>query len=84
MDATVSGVALCIGGWAGLAGLAIGLVYWGLYSIGAFDRPIQHSISEQEPFKQPIDNLRIVLPPIKPLPQQVIKRQYTPKQTFIR
>lgn len=78
---TVVGVAsLCIGGWVGLA---IGLVYWGLDSIGAFDRPIQHSTSQQEPFKQPIDNLRVVLPPIRPLPQQVIKRQYTPKQTFI-
>lgn len=40
MDATVSGVALRIGGWAGLA---IGLVYWGLDSIGAFDRPIKNT-----------------------------------------
>lgn len=80
VNTAVSGVALCIGGWAGLA---IGLVYWGLDSIGAFDRPIQHGTSQQDPFKQPIDNLRVVLPPIRPLPQQVIKQQYTPKQTFI-
>ena len=78
-NTVVAGAALLIGGWAGLA---IGLVYWGLDSMGAFDHHIQGNTYQQDPLKQPIDNLRVVLP-IRPLPQQVIKQKYTQKQTFI-
>ena len=78
-NTVVAGAALLIGGWVGLA---IGLVYWGLDSIGVFDHHIQGNTFQQDPLKQPIDNLRVVLP-IRPLPQQTIKQQYIPKQTFI-
>lgn len=79
-NTVVSGAAILIGGWIGLA---IGLVYWGLDSMGVFEHHIMDNSFRQDPLKQPIDNLRVVLP-IRPLPPQpVIKRQYMPKQTFI-
>ena len=79
MNTAVGVTAAFIGGWVGLA---IGLVYWGLDSMGVFDHHIQGNTFQQDPLKQPVDNLRVVLP-IRPLPQQTIKRKYMPKQTFI-
>ncbi|WP_289145806.1 hypothetical protein [uncultured Bacteroides sp.] len=79
-NTVVAGAAILIGGWIGLA---IGLVYWGLDSMGVFDHHITGNSSQQDLLKQPIDNLRVVLP-VRPLPQkQIIRPQYTPKQTYI-
>lgn len=79
MNSLVSVAAFSIGGWIGLT---IGLVYWGLDSLGVFDRPNISNPSKYDVMTQPLDNLRVCIP-TPPVPQQIIKRQYTPKQTFI-
>lgn len=80
VNTLVSGAAILIGGWVGLA---IGLVYWGLDSLGAFEGPnTSINPNRYDAITQPLDNLRVCIP-TPPVPQQIIKRQYTPKQTFI-
>ena len=79
VNSLVSVAAFSIGGWIGLT---IGLVYWGLDSLGVFDRPNISNPSKYDVMTQPLDNLRVCIP-TPPVPQQIIKRQYTPKQTFI-
>ena len=78
VNTVVAGAAVCIGGWAGLA---IGLVYWGLDTLGAFELPAPNGTFQRDPFEPQIDNLRVVIP--RYLPQQVIKLQNTFEKTFI-
>lgn len=84
MNTIVGATALCISGWAGLA---IGLIYFGLYCLGVLDFHVNNNFTPTYNNIQPVDNLRVVLPPApiprKKAPQDVIKRMYQPKQTFI-
>lgn len=80
VNTLVSGAAAIIGGWIGLT---IGLVYWGLDSLGAFERPnISINPNNYGTITQPLDNLRVVIP-ILPSQEQIIKRHYKHKQTYI-
>lgn len=60
MNSAVSAVA-AFGGWPGLV---IGLIYWGLDFMGVFDTTSVSGPSwyEENPGKQPVDNLRVILP----------------------
>lgn len=78
-NTAVGAISLIAGGWVGLA---IGLVYWALDSKGVFDEPNFSGVSKRtDIFTQPVDNLRVVIPEMA-IPQQVIKRKYSPKQAF--
>lgn len=78
-NTAVGVIALAVGGWIGLA---ISLIYWVLDSKGVFDDPNFSGVSNKSNiFIHPVDNLRVVIPKVA-VPQQVIKRKYTPKQSF--
>ena len=68
--------------FGGPIGLTIGLVYWGLDLLGAFYSPTLAPNIRKDPYIQPVDNLRVVLP-IHPFPPTIIKRRFSPRQTFI-
>lgn len=81
VNSLVSVASALIGGWTGLA---VGLIYWGLDSLEVFDRPnISINPESHNAITQPSDNLRVVIPAL-PVKQQIIKRSYTQKQTYIR
>ena len=68
--------------FGGPIGLTIGIVYWGLDLLGAFYSPTLAPNIRKDPYIQPVDNLRVVLP-IHPFPPTIIKRRFSPRQTFI-
>lgn len=63
--------------FGGPIGLTIGLVYWGLDLLGAFYSPTLAPNIRKDPYIQPVDNLRVVLP-IHSFPPSIIKRRFSP------